>query len=92
MTLRHWRAIWLECVSMTEQDRATGQAEELVWLGVPVDWAKFTFMSLCLDVAAPTQRHHVLVDLVEVARPDVCQWSDSCPHDVDLTDSENASM
>ena len=37
MTLRHWRAIWIECVSMTEQDRATGQAEELVWLGVPVD-------------------------------------------------------
>ena len=50
---------------MTEQDRATGQAEELVWLGVPVDWAKLTLMSLCLDVAAPTQRHHVLVDLVE---------------------------
>ena len=49
-------------------------------------------MSLCLDVAAPTQRHHVLVDLVEVARPDVCQWSDFCSHDVDLTDSENASM
>ena len=46
-------------------------------------------MSLCLDVAAPTQRHHVLVDLVEVARPDVCQWNDSCPHDVDLTNSEN---
>ena len=46
-------------------------------------------MSLCLDVAAPTQRHHVLVDLVEVARPDVCQWNDFCPHDVDLTNSEN---
>ena len=46
-------------------------------------------MSLCLDVAAPTQRHHVLVDLVEVARPDVCQWNDSCLHDVDLTNSEN---
>ena len=59
------------------------------WVGVPADWAKSTFMSLCLDVAAPTQRHHVLVDLVEVARPDVCQWSDSCPHDVDLTNSEN---
>jgi hypothetical protein len=32
---------------------------------------------------------YVLVDLVEVARPDVCQWNDSCLHDVDLTNSEN---
>jgi len=66
------------------------------WVGVPADWGKSTFMSLCHDFASTRlQSFSDPVDLCKVDSPVACNWSDSWTHDLDsdpschFNDSDN---